>query len=90
MTNQYSKIVTGSPGLETSAAEAEIISRKGITDFTLFVDEPCRVSVNYGDWVYIRGKFAVNVDGGLIQSCRIKEANIPFSWVGVYSGFSEV
>lgn len=78
--NQNGTVVRGSSDIQTSSAETEILDRKYI-GFELYNDQACHISINGGDYIYVRISQGISVD--IAWSIKIKEADITFNWIGV-------
>ena len=82
ITNRYDGTVIGSPSLETSVANAEIIPTNArIINFELLNDQVCTISIDNQTPVYVRAGKGVSIN--VVNSCKIIEAGITFSWIGI-------
>lgn len=81
ITTNFGTLIKGSAALQTSVAEQEIIpSGYRFSNFNLLNTQACTISINQGDYIYIRASQGINID--ICNSCRIKEDNISFNWIG--------
>lgn len=91
MQRYYSAVLVGSANLEFSVAAEEILPRgKAVQDFCIYVDTECHISINNGDYVYMRGGQLFNIVTGHVDSCRIKEDGVTYNWCGTFCGKVEV
>ena len=84
----------GSPNLETSVANAEIIpdaptnwtSSYKLYKFSLWNSEACTIKLNDGSAIYLRAGQGFNMDQNdkELNSVVICENNIHYSWVGAF------
>jgi len=82
ITNRYDGTVIGSPSLQTSVAEVEIIPAKArIINFELLNDQVCTISINNQTPVYIRANQGISIS--VVDSCKIMENNITYNWIGI-------
>ena len=75
----------GSPNLETSTLNMELIPNKIILyRLTLMNDQDCHISINDSDWIFIRGGqgFSTEPDDDNLHSFKIQETGITFNWIG--------
>jgi len=82
ISNYYGTVIKGSTSLLTSVANAEIIPDGfSFVDFELFNDQICHISINGGDYIYIRASQGIKIDSS--SSIKIQEAGITFTWIGL-------
>lgn len=77
----------GSPDLQTSVANAEIIpSDKTIYKFSFMNQGSCHVSVNGETAIYLSANqgFEMSMEDFWITSFKIAENGIIFNWIGAY------
>lgn len=80
--NYLGTAILGSPSLQTSVANQEIIpANTKLVNFNLSNDQACTISINGGTAVYFRANQGISVD--VINSCKIIENGITFNWIGV-------
>jgi hypothetical protein len=77
-------IWVGSANLQTSVAGQEILPEgMRLFDFKLTNDQICHVSINGGDYIYLRANQGISTT--LTYSVKIQEAGITFNWIGLRS-----
>lgn len=79
-TNYSGTVIKGSPSLQTSVANAEIVSAS-IRNFAFMNDQACTVIINGGDNIYLRAEQGLFIP--VCNSFKITTNGITFNWVGV-------
>ena len=81
MSTYLGTVFEGSTTLQTSTAGAEILtSGNRYTDFSFKNDQICSVSINGGDYIYLRANQGFTAQ--VIKSLKIQENSITFTWIG--------
>ena len=80
ITNYRGTIIKGSSELQTSVAEEDILNGTKFVNFELINDQTCTISINNGEYIYIRANQGISIP--VCNSCKIKENNITFNWIG--------
>jgi len=78
--NYRGTVIVGSADLQTSVAEAEIITSP-LLNFEILNDQECHMSFNGSDYIYVRALQGVALD--VVRSCKIEEGDITFNFIGV-------
>lgn len=80
--NYYGTVIKGSPSLQTSVANQEIVPT-GVTlyNFNLMNDQICNISINGSDYIYVRANQGIIIDK--ITSCKIQQNGVTFNWISV-------
>lgn len=82
ITNRYDGTLVGSPSLETSVANAEIVpTGKKIINFELYNDQACTISVNGQSAIYVRAAQGISIP--VVNSCKIIQNSITYNWIGI-------
>ena len=87
--------ILGSPDVQISIAKQEILpSPPANWTYPYYfyklsfmnIDEPCHISINNGNWIYLDKFMGLNTDHKdmLVHSLRIQEGNIKFYWIGCF------
>lgn len=94
MSNRIGTNFIGSSDLETSVANQEIIPDAPESwtigykfyKFEFVNDQICHIKINNGDAIYLRASqgFNSNEIDGKIESFKIVENDITFTWIGYY------
>lgn len=80
----YGTIIDGSTSIQSSISEEEIIPNNNrYFNFSLQNDQDCNISLNGGDYIYIRAGQGLFAD--VVFSCKIQQLGITFNWVGTKS-----
>jgi hypothetical protein len=78
--NTIGTIHLGSADLQTSTADAEILSVP-VLNFKIMNTAICTISINGGAFIYIRALQGYSCD--YAKSVRIHESAIAFNWSGI-------
>jgi len=78
--NYYGTQIHGSSELQTSISNEEIIpSGSRYTDFSLYNDQDCHISINGGNYIFLRASQGLELY--VVSSLKIQEDNINFNWL---------
>ncbi len=84
MLDYLGTVFAGSSDLEISVGEAEILpSGESYINFQLYNDGDCHISINGGDYIFIRAKQGIDISRAM--SIKIYEDSITYNWIGVKS-----
>lgn len=81
ITNNMGTIILGSPALETSVANQEILTgNPRVLNLSILNDQDCVMIFNNGDGVFIRAGQGKLVD--VCSSIKITTNGVTFNWTG--------
>ena len=81
ITNNMGTVIVGSANLQTSVANAEIISSDTrVINLSIINNSDCHMIINGSNSIFIRANQGLLID--VCHSLKIVEAGIVFNWTG--------